>query len=127
MKIFRMQFYEFTLLILISEINLLLFLFHILKHHSRKCHSTWIKSSLPELIYKKSVVKHFSKFTGKHLCWTRLLSCERLRHRCLKLNSYFEGHLRTAASSDYWRVIRKVYIREVLPLYPPVQSFIQSA
>ena len=32
------------------------------------CHLSIYRSSLPEVICKKGVVRHFAKFTGKHLC-----------------------------------------------------------
>ena len=71
-----------------------------------------------EVLYKKTVLKHFARFTGKHLCQSLFLItlqgfnpvtllksdfdtvfsgeyCETFK------NTYFEKHLRTAASDVY--------------------------
>ena len=32
--------------------------------------SYYVRSSRPEVFFKKGVLKHFSNFTGKHLCWS---------------------------------------------------------
>ena len=48
-------------------------------------HFIWLKKQSPEVFCKKSVLRNFTKFTGKHLCqslfFTTLLK-KRLWHRC---------------------------------------------
>ena len=56
-----------------------------------------MRSSRPEVFYKKGVLRNFAKFTGKHLCQslffnkvagmrTATLLKKRLWHRCFPLN-----------------------------------------
>ena len=78
-----------------------------------------IQKQPPELLYKKAVLKYFSIFIGKDLCWslffnkvaglqvrnfikqtlTQVFSCEYCE---ILKNTYFEEHLRMAVS-DYNR------------------------
>ena len=41
----------------------------------KRCIQLSLRSSLPEVFYKKGVLKNFAKFTGKQLCQS-LFSCE---------------------------------------------------
>ena len=50
-------------------------------------------SSRPEVFCKKGVLKHFAKFTGKHLCQPATLLKKRFWHRCFPVN--FAKFLRT--------------------------------
>ena len=43
------------------------------KRESNKKYSTNSRSSHSEVFYKKAVLKNFTKFTGKHLCWSLFL------------------------------------------------------
>ena len=56
------------------------------------------RSSCPEVLCKKDVLKNFTKFTGKHLCRSLLrpaaLFKKRHRHRCFPVN--FTKFLRTS-------------------------------
>ena len=52
------------------------------------------RSSCPEVFCKKGVFKNFTKFTGKHLCWSLILTDLATRLRCFHLN--FVKFLRTA-------------------------------
>ena len=49
-------------------------------------------------IFKKAVLKHFTKFTIKHLCWSHFLMIsvikKRFQHRCFPVN--FVKFLRTS-------------------------------
>ena len=46
----------------------------------------------PEVFYKKTVLKNFAIFTGKHLCWSLFLNkvtglqVVSLQHRCFPVN-----------------------------------------
>ena len=71
-----------------------------------------VQKQPPEVFCKKAVLRNFTIFTGKNLCWslfltelpgnlfkktpTQLFSSEYFGSR---KNKYFEKHLRTAASS----------------------------
>ena len=53
-----------------------------------------LQKQLPEVFYKKAVLKNFAIFTGKYLCWSlfliKLQACnfikKRFQHRCLPVN-----------------------------------------
>ena len=96
--------------------------------HDQKTHSLNFKSSRSQMFFKIGVLKHFALFTRKDQCWNyfliKLQGCRPaiLLKRdsntdffleCYKIckNTYFEEHLRTAASvlliiklaiSKYW-------------------------
>ena len=65
-----------------------------------------------EVFCKKSVLKHFTNFKGKHLCWSwrkHLQACnfikKRLWHRCFPINiAKFLEHLlsRTSTNDFFW-------------------------
>ena len=64
----------------------------------------------PAVFYKKTVLKNFAVFTGKHLCWilfsikvenVQVCNFVRSYKYCeIFKNTYFEKHLRTAASAE---------------------------
>ena len=67
------------------------------------------KSSHRRCSIKNAVLKNFAIFTGQHLCWSLFFNFikKRLQQRCFTVakfcceifkNTYFEEHLRTAAS-----------------------------
>ena len=43
-----------------------------LKFKTANVHNEY-KNQAPEVFYKKAVLKNFSVFTGKHLCWSLFL------------------------------------------------------
>ena len=61
---------------------------------SNESKSSIIGSSRPEVFCKKSVLRNFTKFTGKHLCQSLFFNkVAGLRHRCFPVN--FVKFLRT--------------------------------
>ena len=80
-----------------------------------------IKSSRPELFYKKGVLRNFTKFRGKHLCQGLFfnkaadlrpanLLRKRLWHRCFPVN--FAKFLRTPLLTEnlLWLLLSDVKI-----------------
>ena len=60
------------------------------------------RSSRPEVFSQKDVLKHFSKFTGKHLCLRpATLLKKRLWHRCFPVN--FKKFLSTTFLTEHLR------------------------
>ena len=70
------------------------------------------RSSRPEMLCKKGVLRNFPKFTGKHLCQSLFLNKvpglkpstllkKRLWHRCFPVN--FAKFLRTPFLTDHFR------------------------
>ena len=57
---------------------------------SRERKTQHMQQQLPEVIYKKAVLKNFAVFTWKYLCWSLFLIK-------LQRNTYFENHMRMAA------------------------------
>ena len=80
-----------------------------LKGLNSQCYSIIIRSSRPNVICKKGVLKNFSKFTGKHLFWSLFfaglrpatLVKKRLWHRCFPVN--FANFIRTPSFMEYLR------------------------
>ena len=88
--------------------------FRMIIFHDQKALSLNFKGSCLQMFFKIDVFKNFAMLTEKHLCWsyffnivaglednnsinktlTQVLSCE----YCKIFNTYFEEHLRTAAS-----------------------------
>ena len=93
-----------------------------------------IRSSDPEVFCKKDVLKNFTKFTGKHLCWNicfnkvaslrpGTLLKERFQHGCLPVNftkflrtPFFTEHL----SSCFWMIflISKIFKADFIYFCP---------
>ena len=57
----------------------------------------FVQKQSPEVFCKKGVLKNFANFTGKHLCWSLLQTCnfvkKRLQHWCFPVK--FAKFLRT--------------------------------
>ena len=79
------------------------------KYHARYC-SVCYRSSRPEVLYKKSVLRNFRKITGKHLCQSLFfnkvaglrpatLLKKRLWRRCFPVN--FEKFLKTPFFTEH--------------------------
>ena len=78
-----------------------------------KASDVYITSSHRRCSVKKRVVKYFTNFTGKHLCWiiffyekenpTQVFSCEICE---IFKNIYFEEHLRTTA----YQLLKKTHM-----------------
>ena len=80
-----------------------------------------IRSSRPELFYKKGVLRNFARFTGKHLCWSLFfnkvaglkpptLLKKRLWHRCFPVNfaKFLRTPLyRTPLDDCFWSMLTK--------------------
>ena len=79
--------------------------------------SVTIRSSRPEVFFKKGVLRNFAKLTGKHLCQSlpfnkvagfrhATLLKKRLLHRCFPVNlRHFSEHLflqRTSGGCFWW-------------------------
>ena len=90
--------------------------------YSAPCSSSLLlllRSSRPEVFYKKAVLRNFAKFTGKHLCqalFNRLLiklPKKRLWHRVFPEN--FAKFLRTPFVTEHlwWLLLTTVYIFDV--------------
>ena len=85
----------------------------------------------PEVLCKKGVLKSFSKFTGKHLCWGLFISGDFfkkwLQHWCFFMNfADFSvhlscRHLRTAASA--WIFLKNCFKNFKRFLKAPVKKF----
>ena len=60
------------------------------------------QKQLPEVFYKKCVLRNFTKLTGKHLCQSLLLK-RRLWHRCFSVN--FVKFLITALLQNTWQLL----------------------
>ena len=58
----------------------------------------------PEVFCKKAVVKILTIFTEKHLFWSLFNS----EYREIFKSTYFEEHLRTAASENVFMKLRKI-------------------
>ena len=93
---------------------------------------TWHQKMPPEVFWKKGLLKNFTKFTGKRLCWSLFfnevaglpatLLKKRLQHRCFPVNfvkfsrtPFFYRTPPVAAfvfnsSGDHWFVILYVLI-----------------
>ena len=76
--------------------------FRMIIFHDQKTFSLKFKSSCSQMFSKIGVLKNFAIFTGKYLWWiyskenqTQVFSCEYCK---IFKNTYFEEHLRTAAS-----------------------------
>ena len=89
--------------------------FRMIIFHDQKALSLNFKTSCSQIIFKIDVLKKLAMFTGKHMCWsyfwyscragglqlywkeikTPVLSCEYCK---IFKNTYFEEHLRMAAS-----------------------------
>ena len=90
----------------------------------------WFRSSRPEVLCKKGVLRNFTKFTGKHLCQSLFLNKvaglrpatllkKRLWHRCFSVN--FVRFLRTPFSIEYlwWLLLMIVQLTDPQIILPP--------
>ena len=73
------------------------------------------RSNRPEVFCKKGILGNFAKFTGKHLCKSRLrpatLLKKRFWHRCFPVK--FVKFLRTLVAA-----FRHVYFTDIIDYYP---------
>ena len=89
--------------------------------------SPFIEKQPPEVFYRKAVLKDFAIFAGINLRWslfliklcpqlywketpTQVFSCEYCE---IFKSTYFEKHLRTAASAYWWLYFEKVFSHKV--------------
>ena len=93
---------------------------------SSKC-----RSRNSEALKKIGLLKNFTKFTGKHLCWnlflnkvqawsTATLLKQKLRHRCF-MWLFQNGVFRTATSEkqmNYGFIMKMVLLKTLLIIYP---------
>ena len=90
------------------------------KRDSKKRYSTNFRSSRSEVFCKNGVLKYFTKFTGKHLCWSlffknsRPEGCnfikKRLQHRSVSRNftkNFKTLFCRTSANRCFWNFLLK--------------------
>ena len=102
-------------------------------HYSLFFYILLFQKQLPEVFYKKLVLKKFSKFTGKHLhgsfFFNKLadlrpaaLLKKRLKHMCFPVNFVkFLRTLFTQNTHDDWFCVflpLELYFRTATPLYP---------
>ena len=67
------------------------------------------RSSLPEVFYKKVVLKNFAKFTGKHLCQSLFLIKLQALGLCFPVN--FAKFLRTPFFIEHlWWLLLKLCV-----------------
>ena len=57
-----------------------------------------LKKKVPDMFCKNDVLKNFTNFIGKHLCWSLFLLKRDSNTGVFCNNIYFEEHLRTTAS-----------------------------
>ena len=71
-------------------------------NHTISLKQTHFRSSHQRCSIKKGVLKNFSKFTGKHLCWRLFFNkVAGLQHRCFSVN--FAKFLRTPFFTEHFR------------------------
>ena len=76
------------------------------------------RSSLPEVFYKKGALRHFAKFTGKHLCLSlffnvffKVFSCEFCK---ILKNTFSYGTPAVAASDTFLSIF---IVKKISPFY----------
>ena len=81
--------------------------------------NTSIRSSHPEMICEKDVLKYFAKFTGKHLRWSLFL----IKLQTLVLATLNKKDSNTGVFCEFCKIFENTYFEEHLQAAASVVNF----
>ena len=77
----------------------------------------YVQKQLPEVSFKKGVLKNFANLTGEHLCWSLFPTSSKdvfLRNLQIFKNTYFEEHLRMTADQ---MICNKILLEKIRAMF----------